>query len=234
MHYIISKFKLLLILSIIIFSNLILVAQNEYSIHREIKWSLDQDSLTWHETIIPNSISWKINDSTAIIPFTISKNIIRINNNSIFNSSDTVKLNFEILPQNFHEHFSVFDSSKIRIEPGDAEFDPYATPSKTSLLSAEDLEYNGALTRGFSVGNNQSLVFDSDLNIQLNGKIGDGYLVTAAITDQNLPIQPDGTTRQLQEFDKVYIQIQKTGILSSQVIMMRCSHRVISCVIIEN
>ncbi len=71
------------------------------------------------------------------------------------------------------------------------------------------MEYDGALTRGFSLGNNQSLVFDSDLNLQLNGNIGDGYLIKAAITDQNLPIQPDGTTRQIQEFDKVFIEIDK-------------------------
>jgi hypothetical protein len=47
------------------------------------------------------------------------------------------------------------------------------------------------------------------LNLQLNGNIGDGYHIKAAITDKNLPIQPDGTTVQIQEFDKVYIQIDK-------------------------
>jgi len=88
-------------------------------------------------------------------------------------------------------------------------YNPVISNPGSALFQSSGLKYDGALTRGFSLGNNQSLVFDSELNLQLNGSIGDGYEIKAAITDQNLPIQPDGTTRQIQEFDKVYIQINK-------------------------
>ncbi|MEP6793427.1 MAG: hypothetical protein ABJB16_03810, partial [Saprospiraceae bacterium] len=123
--------------------------------------------------------------------------------------ADSIEIHFTALPYSFHQRQTLWDSSQIRIVDGDAVYNPVLLNPGSSLFQSSGLEYDGALTRGFSVGNNQSLVFDSELNLQLSGNIGDGYLIKAAITDQNLPIQPDGTTRQIQEFDKVFIEIDK-------------------------
>ena len=68
-----------------------------------------------------------------------------------------------------------------------------------------ELDYNGTFARGISVGNNQDLILNSNFNIQLNGKLG-GIDVLGAISDNNIPVQPDGNTQQLQEFDRIFIQ----------------------------
>jgi len=81
--------------------------------------------------------------------------------------------------------------------------------STTGLIDFGNLDYNGNLSRGVGFGNAQSLNVNSSFNIQLAGMITDDIEVKAAITDNSIPIQPEGNTAQLQEFDKVFIQLRK-------------------------
>ena len=70
-----------------------------------------------------------------------------------------------------------------------------------------NLETNGAITRGFSIGNNQDFVLNSALNLQLKGFLAPEIEIKANITDKNVPIQPEGNTKNIQEFDKIFITI---------------------------
>ncbi|MBP8725290.1 MAG: hypothetical protein KBH75_04715, partial [Saprospiraceae bacterium] len=71
--------------------------------------------------------------------------------------------------------------------------------------------YSGSFSRGLSTGNNQSLVLHSKLNIQLAGDLGEGIRISGALSDDQIPIQPDGNTRQIQEFDRLFLKLTAKG-----------------------
>ncbi|HLF44818.1 MAG TPA: hypothetical protein VI548_00225 [Chitinophagaceae bacterium] len=102
-----------------------------------------------------------------------------------------------------------FDSVSYKFYAKPFEFGRNENTMAKGLFDFGNLQYNGSFGRGISFGNNQDAVVNSNFNLTLNGMLGDSIEINAAITDNNLPIQPDGTTQQLNEFDQVFLQFKK-------------------------
>lgn len=83
------------------------------------------------------------------------------------------------------------------------------TRRPASLLDVPALDYSGSFGRGLSVGNRQNLVLNSNFNLQMAGDLGNDIQLLAAITDESIPLQPVGNTRQLREFDRVFVQLSR-------------------------
>jgi hypothetical protein len=118
---------------------------------------------------------------------------------------------YRTLPPLFSRPYYHLDTLLLRKAEGETyigfDYTPYE--EKEDLLYTKGMKYDGSFARGISFGNNQSLVFNSEFNLQMAGKIGNDIEVLAAITDQNIPIQPEGNTQKLQEFDKIFIQLKR-------------------------
>nr|WKN36912.1 hypothetical protein K4G66_31590 [Tunicatimonas sp. TK19036] len=131
---------------------------------------------------------------------------------SFNNPRDKLTICYRTLPFSFHQiharrDLSVYDSTAMFQEIRYA--DRYASSnisSQETLINTPKLQKSGSLSRGISFGNRQDIFVNASLNLQLEGKLTDDLSIRAAITDQNVPLQPDGTTQQLQQFDNVFIE----------------------------
>ncbi len=123
----------------------------------------------------------KISVSYRVIPYDLSAKIARLDTVAIRRRINTDAIEFDYSP-----------------------YEPTKKPWESTGISSA-----GAYTRGLSFGNSQNLVFNSNLNLQLDGKLGNDLELRAALSDNSIPLQPDGTTRQLQEFDRIFIQLKK-------------------------
>lgn len=122
-----------------------------------------------------------------------------------------IAIAYRVLPYDFSIKIARLDTVAIRrrmnLDAIEFDYSPYE-PTKKPWESS-GLTSSGAYTRGLSFGNNQNLVFNSNLNLQLDGKLGKDLELRAALSDNSIPLQPDGTTRQLQEFDRIFIQLKR-------------------------
>ena len=123
-------------------------------------------------------------------------------------SQDTLLVFYRTLPSLFSKPYLKKSTALIeQVMPKD----PFANTGPKNILFGNQnaLKTDGNISRGISVGNKQDLVVNSNLNLRLGGKIADDINITGAISDDNNPIQPEGNTQQLQDFDKVYILLNK-------------------------
>lgn len=122
-----------------------------------------------------------------------------------------VEINYRTFPFNFSKPYQ--HKSMDQIVAQQRVYDPFRSTNvgrsqqPGDLLDFGDIEKRGSISRGILAGNNQNLSVNSSLNLQLAGRLNERFQMVAAIADQNIPIQPDGNTQQLQDFDQVYIQI---------------------------
>ena len=113
----------------------------------------------------------------------------------------------------FRRSVSAYDSNALFVDEGDRRRTSPAA-GREQLFSTPGLNKTGSLSRGISVGNTQNVFVNSALNLQLEGRLSESLKLTAVISDQNVPFQPQGNTQNIREFDKVYIRLDhKNGSL---------------------
>ena len=128
-------------------------------------------------------------------------------------TADSIIISYRVFPFKLNpvaQHLSYDSISKI----------PFVIPlsfnnnnnqygSAKGMFDFGNLNTSGSFGRQISFGNSQDAVLNSTLNLQMQGMLGDSIEIHAAITDNNIPIQPDGNTQQLNEFDQVFLEFKK-------------------------
>ena len=124
------------------------------------------------------------------------------------NKTDSINIQYKPYPKFLTKKYQVFD--KKLIVPNNTSSELYSlTTNKTKNNNKpfEGLNAVGNITRGLTIGNNQNGVVNSSLDLQIAGKISNNVTLKGAIIDTNIPIQENGNTYKLNEFDRVFIEL---------------------------
>ncbi|WP_299527442.1 hypothetical protein [uncultured Lutibacter sp.] len=148
----------------------------------------------------------EIDSSKYTIDFSKSMLIFK-KENSIKFSEITVQ--YTSYPDFITKNYFKFDKKLIVPKATDQTqlFSLTTNEKKLPFKPFDGLNTIGNITRGVTVGNNQNAVVNSTLDLQIAGKLNDKVTLKASIIDTNLPIQENGNTYKLNEFDRVFIEL---------------------------
>lgn len=177
-------------------------------------------------SLLPNSlkISEEAQKKGLQLRYDFSQNLVWFEGD--LSTLDSVEVSYQTLPfsltnKRFKRDPQLYDSTDFYDEAF-LRKNRLIVEEPNAFLDLPGLQKNGSITRGVSLGNNQNVFVNSALNLQLEGPISDELTLTASITDQNVPFQPEGNTQQLQEFDRIFVQLaHEKGSLSAGDVVLR-------------
>lgn len=201
-----------LIRRVIIFLLLLVISFNgnsQDSSLREKKVAFSRDSIQLDTlSVFPLSIEvycQKTKLATSEYDFSFSTGIL------VFHTkcADSLTVKYRVFPINYSKTYFKRDTSLIFArEKGMWEnFLITENTFQEDIFGGSGLNKSGSISRGVSFGNNQDLGVNSSLNLEMTGQLAPNLKLIASISDDNLPIQPDGNTNKLREFDQVFIQV---------------------------
>lgn len=200
------------LLYILLLSCIGLHAQEVQTPYKSKKIIATRDPIRIDSTSVNSSFFKVLNTKNEVIDSTFyhmdfQKGILVFKENYLINS-DTLTVRFLKFPHFLTKEYSIYDSRRV-VKSENGLYDLYKVsrdPFK-KFVPFEGLNTSGSITRGISVGNNQNAVVNSNLDLQITGKISDKVSLRASIQDSNIPLQSSGYSQKLDEFDQIFIEL---------------------------
>jgi hypothetical protein len=124
-------------------------------------------------------------------------------------ASDSLIFNYQVYPSFLTRKYSFYDPQRIVNSTGqlDRLYKVNRASSVNTFVPFEGLNTSGSILRGVSIGNNQNSVLNSELDLQVSGKLNDKVTLRASLQDANIPSQEGGYSQNLDEFDQIFIEL---------------------------
>ncbi|MCK4774503.1 MAG: hypothetical protein KAT30_06945, partial [Candidatus Krumholzibacteria bacterium] len=108
----------------------------------------------------------------------------------------------------------VYSLREVEIsEPATADTVVVSTPpgDRKPQFGASNLIFGGTKSISFTVGNNRGTSLDQSLQASIEGQLTPTIKVKALLSDNNLPVQPEGNTEELEYLDQVFVEIEDSN-----------------------
>lgn len=123
-------------------------------------------------------------------------------------ATDSITVNYLPYPKFITKEYSIYDQSRVvSNDAGNGTLFKSEESVVSNFKPFDGLNTSGSITRGITVGNNQNAVVNSNLDLQITGKISDKVGLRASIQDSNIPLQEGGYSQKLDEFDQIFIEL---------------------------
>jgi hypothetical protein len=123
--------------------------------------------------------------------------------------TDSIVINYLKFPEFLNKTYKQLDETII-VKNNNTNKTLYklSQPNETrDFIPFDGLTTSGSISRGVTVGNNQNSVLNSELDLQITGKLNEKVSLRASIQDANIPLQESGYSQRLDEFDQVFIEL---------------------------
>ncbi|OIV43384.1 hypothetical protein [Flavobacterium johnsoniae] len=122
--------------------------------------------------------------------------------------SDTLIVNYLNYPDFLTKEYGLYKESQVVSNDVNSEKLYKIDNSNAKKVTPFDgLNTSGSITRGVTIGNNQNTVLNSNLDLQITGKISDKVSLRASLQDNNIPLQDGGYSQKLDQFDNIFMEL---------------------------
>lgn len=135
------------------------------------------------------------------------KGTLILNGNFPLNS-DSITVHYLKLPEVLTKEYRIYDASRVVSNEVTSEnlYKVEVNPLKKNI-PFDGLNTSGSITRGVTIGNNQNTVLNSNLDLQITGKLSEKVSLRASLQDSNIPLQDGGYSQKLDQFDNVFMEL---------------------------
>jgi hypothetical protein len=202
--------NLLLLLLISCFSGL--QAQEVNSLYKTKKIPVSRDTIHLEITSI-NSSNFKLIDTNGK---PIDSTFYKINfqkgtlilKEKILSTPDSLTVQYLKFPDFITKEYHIYDPSRVVSNDVSLEqlYKIEESPQKKNI-PFDGLNTSGSITRGVTIGNNQNTVLNSNLDLQITGKLSEKVSLRASLQDSNIPLQDGGYSQKLDQFDNIFMEL---------------------------
>jgi hypothetical protein len=202
--------NILILLASLFFSGL--QAQETNSLYKTLKFKATHDTIHLEKESI-NANYFKLLDKNNI---PIDSTLYSINfqkatlllKENFSKNADSITVQYLKLPSFLTKEYRIYDASQIVSNKASNETLYNIAPlSLKKNIPFEGLNTSGSITRGITIGNNQNSVLNSNLDLQITGKLSEKVSLRASLQDSNIPLQDGGYSQKLDQFDNVFIEL---------------------------